>query len=440
MPSRVSYRGRGIVPKTGEGHPWVGDMAAFLVGSVGFLEFQLIGRVFGTEVLLLLGLIYLLTRNTKSLQEPRTRTILLLAVVWLIGQIATDLYRHSIPEDYLRGWSNIVFFALDFVALSLLLRTDRRILLYTAGYILSTLLKYYVVPDPEVAKDPWKWGLAVPCTLTLVLLATQQTAGEKKQLATILLLIGSALNVSFNYRSLALICFATMCLVVLGARGTVPLRPFQLAMGFGTVALGLWCFQQVYVYAVLSGALGREALQKHESQSAGELGLILGGRSEILASVRAIVDSPLIGHGSWARDSRYSDMLYGELSTRGYKVHAETDDLIPSHSHILGSWVYAGVLGAMFWLYILIIATRGMKALVTYKIPLRVLSLFCGLWLFWDVLFSPFGAQSRFVTPLYIILILNVQGRYNNPGDATRQISQMAASRRVVYANRRRVA
>ena len=45
---------------------------------------------------------------------------------------------------------------------------------------------------------------------------------------------------------------------------------------------------------------------------AGEYGLLLGGRSEFLVSSLAVLESPVIGHGSWAKDCRYAS-LYVEL-------------------------------------------------------------------------------------------------------------------------------
>jgi len=92
-------------------------------------------------------------------------------------------------------------------------------------------------------------------------------------------------------------------------------------------------------------------------QAHGEYGLIVGGRSEILVSAQAIMDSPILGHGSWAKNEEYAAMLNYLRESMGYVAQGKHESgLIPTHSHIFGAWVEAGILGAVFWLWILTVA------------------------------------------------------------------------------------
>ncbi len=382
----------------------VGDIATFLVASTGFLEVSLVGRVFATDALLLLGLPYLIIRRGRLLAARQPRTILFLGVLWLLSQVLTDIVMQSAQQDYLRGWANIIFFIADYTSVFLLLRTNRRISLYAAGLAAGMVLKYLVNPDPEMSSDTWKWGLGVPCTLALVLLANRAYVGGRQKAAAAVLIGACAINLAFNYRSMALIAFITGCCTLTASIRYSRVSPTKAAFAVVLLACCSWGFQLVYSFGASGGFLGSRALKKYQDQSSGDLGVLLGGRNEAFASIRAIIDSPVLGHGSWAKDARYTDLLYAELSGRGYKVYRGGDDLIPSHSHVLGSWVYAGAAGGVFWVQIMVITIRALKSVFVYPLPMRVVTFFCGSLAIWDILFSPFGAQRRFTTPLYIVL------------------------------------
>ncbi len=76
--------------------------------------------------------------------------------------------------------------------------------------------------------------------------------------------------------------------------------------------------QQVYAYLASSGQLGDKAQDKYEAQTRGKFGILAGGRPEVLVSWRAVLDSPILGHGSWAEDSKYSEMLKDLQLEAGY--------------------------------------------------------------------------------------------------------------------------
>ena len=102
----------------------------------------------------------------------------------------------------------------------------------------------------------------------------------------------------------------------------------------------------VYDFAAARGFLGTAAEELYYRQS-GPLGVLVGGRSESLVSTQAILDSPVLGHGSWAKDTKYVDLLSDRLASLGYEaLPPDPADIgvIPAHSYLLGSWVEGGVL------------------------------------------------------------------------------------------------
>jgi O-antigen ligase len=169
----------------------------------------------------------------------------------------------------------------------------------------------------------------------------------------------------------------------------------------------------MYDYAAGSGLLGESAQGNYEMQASGKYGLLVGGRSEILVSGRAIFDSPFLGHGSWAKDDKYSSLLMELRRQAGYIGGAgDEEDLIPTHSHLFGSWVEAGLSGAIFWAWVL-----GLPVLFLFRPHREVeclapISAFVAFLLIWDILFSPYGAGLRIMTPYYVVFMMTCLGGY----------------------------
>ena len=109
---------------------------------------------------------------------------------------------------------------------------------------------------------------------------------------------------------------------------------------------------------------------------------------------------PIVGHGSWARDIHYVELMVTRLEQAGYDMSRGdpfVDDLIPSHSHLFGAWVEAGILEILCWLWAGWVTIRGLQAAIIQPTPWTGFIVFIGLSLLWDILFSPFGLERRVV-------------------------------------------
>lgn len=182
-----------------------------------------------------------------------------------------------------------------------------------------------------------------------------------------------------------------------------------------TLLLGGWSIIVLYSALAESGVLGYDAMQKYETQKSGTYGVLIGGRTEILSSVIAIKDAPFIGHGSWAKNCDYINILT-ELRRRfGYvQVPNDEDCLIPTHSIFLGAWVEAGILGAIFWLWVGKTALNTLLALAQPNVKFDPLITFYCFLFFWDLAFSPYGATSRFVVTFYFVSFITMQNLTGN--------------------------
>ncbi|MCW1843764.1 hypothetical protein [Prosthecomicrobium hirschii] len=107
--------------------------------------------------------------------------------------------------------------------------------------------------------------------------------------------------------------------------------------------------------------MGQNAQVKYDRQANSDLGLLLGGRNELLCLLDGIMDSPIIGYGSFARDSHYAGLRFIRLQQAGITTSQDIgSDRIPTHSFLFGAWIDARIVGAAFWASMIVVAGRGM--------------------------------------------------------------------------------
>jgi hypothetical protein len=397
----------------------LGGAVAAAAGLLASVLVQVVGDLPVAEIFLAVLLPALIIMGGRQMIRPSIRPVLMMMGLWLAGQIMTDIYRQTALFDWLRGDANIIVFGIDVLALVALLgKSDSRKVAFVLGYSIGHILAAKYKPTHEVDLDSWKFGYA-PAIILLVLLASSGFYRRRNYAMTVLLVVGIAVvNILMNFRSAALSLIITIAV-------TVPLIPERvgrlqllpppkstaramvlaaLAVGAGGVALA------AVDIATMSGILGHQAQVKNENQARSPGGMLLGGRPEVLVSTRAIIDSPLLGHGSWARDPKYTEMLLDTESHYGMQAPADYSEerrwgLIPAHSMILGSWVSAGVLGGVFWIFVIKRVVKGIAGVSTSKEALAPLYAYLLVDLFWAILFSPLGSPNRLIVALAIVVM-----------------------------------
>lgn len=392
------------------------DFLAFLIPALRFIDIEMVGRLFLSEIVIISIFPVLFIKHGRKLGKQLPRVFILLALLWLFGQIFTDIVVDAAFNDYIRGWMKIALTIISFSCLFILLYgNERRIILFSAGLIVGGLLSFYMGQDSLIQVEPWKFGLAQPVTLLFVLVAARFNNGSQRNrliVVTVMMFI-TVLNFYFGSRGLGGISFLTGMFVffqptLASLRNRKKPNKSSTFLVAVIAILASWAVLSGYEYAVSEGLLGEKAKRKYEMQAGGDFGLLLGGRSEIFVSLQAIYDSPIIGHGSWAKDNKYAEQLQYLKRQLGYVVNGEVEsEKIPSHSHIFGAWVEAGVVGAIFWLWILALAVRVLRMLYVNYERLSPLYVYFSIIIIWDVFFSPYGFSRRFITPYYIIVLMH---------------------------------
>lgn len=352
-----------------------------------------------------------------------------LQILWLFGQILTDIYRQTPQIDWLRGNAGIVFFIMDLIFIAMLMAgNEKRKILFIASYAIGSIISTRLFPTAFSVNYPWKFGYANGVNL-LCLLSAGYFYNKKKYSVVLLILLGiSAVNLADNFRSPVLLMLVTIALTIpvvpeyVGPWRVLPpqgsrMRLFVLI----TLALSAGLIAAALVKTMASaGYLGEEAQQKNEVQTHVKGGLLIGGRPEIVVSSRAVLDSPILGHGSWARDYRYIEVLHDVMRSYGLEqqqdvdsMEEDTQGIIPTHSHLMEAWVYAGIAGAVFWFYLLWYALKLISQLPLKQPPFAPLFMFLCIDNVWAILFSPFGSTRRIMESFLIIMTFDLLRNFN---------------------------
>ena len=285
--------------------------------------------------------------------------------------------------------------------------------------------------------DAWKFAFALPVTLAVFLFASSKQC--RGHWPVILAVTIGTINMWLGDRnlageSLAVALYFVVMGVMRGKSGeTVKLKAGTVVLLSASIILIIAGVLWIYGYAAGAGILGEQAQKKYEDQSSGKYGVILGGRPELLSELPAIYDSPILGHGSWAREPSYLIGMHEALFALGYAgakyISPEVlqDGQIPAHSYFFRAWVEAGVLGAVFWGWVFIVTAKVLTRVYPDTVDLLPAMAFLAFLLLWNIPFSPYGTQERILFPYTLITMMTCMAMV--PAKAARAVVRKADRR-----------
>lgn len=391
-------------------------LLCFAIPVLIAIEVPGVGTIYLAELCLIGLLPVLVVLRGKALLSGPLGLILMMGLVYFCAQVVTDVIRETPFGDYSRGWSKILFLLLSFISCYLLTAGNRaRIVCYAGGLVLGSTI--YLLTHNPLSAIGWKFGFAGSTTTLLLMsfMLVPVLRSPRSLIGPMILVALGAFSAFMDFRSWGgILMVSAAFLSVPAILHMFGLRPKPLSYGrmlvIGVLLLGTaFAALKVYGSAAQSGLLGEKSKDKYETQSAlGDLGILLGGRNESLVTVQAIMDSPLIGHGSWAKDRYYAELRQVMLYKLGFtnRFIKPENDLIPTHSHLLGAWVEAGLGGALFWLVILGMIMATLRQLYASSDRMRPYLVFLMFLFIWDILFSPFGAQRRLTNGFLLVAML----------------------------------
>ena len=274
-----------------------------------------------------------------------------------------------------------------------------------------------------MADEPWKFGYA-DGVINLTLLASCFFYARRRNAVVVLLLLGLiGINLVENFRSPLLFLFVVLAIVIpviperIGSLQLLPSKGSALrviSIVAFSLAAGL-AARQVLTWATEKGLSGEEGREKNESQVVAGSGIqfLFSARPELPIAIKAVADSPLLGHGSAPNEPKYQEMLNDMLEEMGQQSQLENElelmgGLIPVHSFLLQAWVSAGVLGSLIWFYLLALCVKSIVRVAIVLPPTAPYLTFLFILFFWNIFFSPFGSTERLTVACTILLMLDL--------------------------------
>jgi hypothetical protein len=392
-----------------------------LLGLGTALYINLIGQLYVSELCLLIAFPFLVIKGERLLSNNWIKRIIIFGYLWLLSQIITDLVRSTPIDNLARGIASIIVFIIGFLSLWMIISKDiLNLKIYILGVCVGGFLQTIYQPNPYFAAEPWKFGYG-PIVILLILLVSISLKSKliiKYHIPALLLIGVGSFSFYNNSRSIGLFALLTgFSVLIASAINRYKVRKIKkgyinILLLFLILGVLIFGISKFYELAADNGWLGATVKQKYEIQSGGIFGVLVGGRAEIFSAIHAIIDSPIIGHGSWADDAKYRVYLYDVINygynTPIYEItnQIQQSDLIPTHSHLFQNWVWAGILGALFWILILVLVIRSLIANIYATNPLSILVIYYSFASIWDIFFSPFGSVMRMEWALRLVVFI----------------------------------
>lgn len=381
------------------------DFLTILVAIISGIKFRYLGTFYAGEIFLYIMLFFISWRPLFNNQYASN--LFKLALLWLLSAYITDIWTNNSTTNTLKGEFNIIFFLAQFPGVYWLLYDKPKRFLYflIAVGVVSIPNLYLFGPEVDesdfgmMGENIWLYYALVPIAIGCI--SWLYYKGKiTAPIATIMMLCFGIFMLFHNSRNV----FLTMTLsaILLYQIDRSKGQPFYRRVSmfrvrivniFIMLFLGALIVNSVYESLASRHILGEYAYQKYQTQIQAD-NILEGGRAETFMGIELIRRKPIIGYGSYAMDK--GDKFHKEFASASGKKYRRPfkERRMPAHSHIVGAWMWNGIGGGIFWLYVLLLMWRVFRsgAMLTESALLPgILMTFTAR--IWEILFSPFGLR-----------------------------------------------
>ena len=400
----------------------------FLVAAFSMTQIYFVGFIGISELVMLACGPFMLWRYYSDLKRDGFLPLITLAGLWVLSAIATDVYRETAFNDALKGVAPPVLILFMTPCLYVLLRDDLKAFKWgLIGFVVTLFLSTYIIQAGTSVSRAEMQGIsarqaALEYKNTFMMFFVQPIRLfpsfyylQAPVLSTVITLGLALFSLYEGGRGVFLsLTISAGILFLAGGRSAGIIRmPRKIILLVFMVLLLSYSAKQTYEYMVKNNYLGAAELNKYEMQVESKIGL-LSGRSQFVSFFYAVFDSPILGHGSWVLDwsgynVRAMEWLEEYENIKIYNTQGKVDYL-NAHSHIMTAYLWHGVLGAVFWFYVLILLWR------TIIIYVRATPEFFGYLALtvpgvtWAIMFSPL--TTRVSTTFLLVVCLLVRRQY----------------------------
>lgn len=372
---------------------------SFVCGLPSLYPLKLMGELYTTEIILPFFTLLLLFsgKEKRVFQGKIFWKFVLSMIVLIIGYMISDLIGGTSQFNYLRGWGRNAVLLSDIICLSIIATTDKRYLWwYIFGMALGSII--YLQSTGVVFTGP-NWKLAYSQPVFLLMLVAAYFIPNK--LTIYLVLAMGIFSFYMDSRS-----FSSICILLAGILWIRQGNPetFQTSKlkGLGKIILagGIGIYLVISIMAKTEEDFGNRRDMSSLSRAAA-----------LRIGVIAIMDSPILGYGSWGEGTKkYAAMLYKETQSDmrelgASNLHQGTTFL--AHSQILQSWMEGGILAAQLFIYYGYQILASLKTTILRRRLDYMTRFYCYFLIsaFWGLFMNPYSGSHRLGIAFAIAII-----------------------------------
>lgn len=400
-------------------------MAWFLIGLGS--QLQIIASLSFTELFVFITAPFIFLREKDYMRRNGVMPFFLLSMLVVVGCVVACIANHTEPMYVIRGMAVTCLLPCTVVVSHWMLRRDMGGFKWMLiGVALSGILCTFIFQKHgEVAQlaggvsgsdaveaimsGPIYWITRLGYILNSIPKGWYLQCPLIVSVAISFFMAAFSMITSVSGRSTALCALGTVAILLIGGKTRETIRrrlcgKFRLWCCIAVV--GVFCMHTLYRVSATQGWLGEDALNKYEQQTQGDnsiKALILGGRMDAFCGLIACVDKPIVGFGPWAED-RYGYIgefldKYGtvEDSVNYYKSvewrlsHGRNMRMIPCHAYLTEFWLWYGIFGLIFWIYIIFVLIRYLMQ-DCWAVPQWFMWIAASIpGYFWGIFFSPWN-------------------------------------------------
>lgn len=395
----------------------------FLLTAFSRTQIHVVGYIGISEIFTFCIGPYVLIKQWNNLRRDGFAPVLVLDGLWIISALVTDVYRETQVDAMLKGIASPLSIMMAVPCVYALLKDDVRSLKWAIlGFTVTMFLSTFFVQTGGSVDVAERMGIsareaALEYKLTLMGLVNSvvslvpQLGYLQFPMLSVLLTLGMAVFALLQGGRSSFLCLIISAGFLFWVRGH-PKRSERISKALPIAAVLLLMLvvlaKEGYELAAKKGYMNEEEQKKYEMQSENRIGL-LSARPHFVSVFFAVCDSPFLGHGSWAIDwneygLRAALWLEDEQAIASYR--GGRIKWLTGHSHIMTAYVWHGLLGAVFWLYVFRLMWR------TVRYHLGVVPELYGFFALmlpvhlWGLVFSPFGSRVLMVTIIVSCLLV----------------------------------
>ena len=386
----------------------------FLIGCLSQIPVDIVGRMYAAE--LIIFIMYFLYPETRPTLPPCIKKLRGFMYLWLASQLVTDIYRSTPLVDTAKGAISIIFLILLLPFMTWMLSSNiKNWIYYYFGGIVSSQLNFYLFFSQTEfgAADIWQAYAYAPLFSGFAVYLYSKGKYYHNIAYIVYLLFGVWILFQGSRNVFLTSALTTLLLYLIDKYNSSNINSmrFQYQKKIWGVmfalTVGLFAVSHAYEFFASHGYLGDKAYEKYWAQKNNDLGLV-SGRIETIMDIDLISKSPIIGYGSYAKDTwGYKASFMREHGLRVIETDKDEINMLPRHSAMFGTTMWHGLGCGVFWIFILLTFYRSFRS--GYFITDPAVLMICVSAMFsslWNTFFSPFAGRLGYII-IWVYLLLS---------------------------------